>query len=130
MLIIQSMLSCAQSNMNLHCSFEMSKLGLGVVKLFSHPSQLSMKLILCVLLFAINCCYFSIYKQKMNTTSENFNTIKIYLFQDFRLYEQLKYHKDCSTGTGSLSKHFTSCHRHYNIIKTFFTSNKIVVMNV
>ena len=45
---------------------------------------------------ANNCLHFKTFRSMINTTSERFKTRKVFIFEHFWFYEQLKFHAPLS----------------------------------
>ena len=67
-----------------------------VIKLFSCSTQLSIKIILLINIKLPTTFDILIFISMINTTSENLKGRKIFIFQHFRFYEQLKSHAQLS----------------------------------
>ena len=67
-------------------------LGTDVIKLFSCSTQLSMKFILLINVKMPTIVGILTFISRINTASKNFKARKIFNFQHFSFYEQLKFH--------------------------------------
>ena len=73
------------------CYSHATKSSPGVIKLFSCPTQLSMKFIMLINVKMPTNVGILTFISIVNKTSESLKTRKVIIFQHFSLYEQLKY---------------------------------------
>ena len=76
--------------------FPLLSTGPEVIKLFSYSTQLSTKFILLINVKMPTIVGILTFISRINTASESFKARKIFIFQHFTFYEQLKFHVQLS----------------------------------